>query len=216
MRAQVSVNISSGIYGTGTFKFYGEQDSYSQIYNGIEPATVQYLPYANSYYTFTYKWVSDSPSDTPPSVGSHADFDGYSLEQAAPAQYMLGGGGPQVSGSYSWNTTFNTEGPIWGGTGSNPYYGMSFTWPHSTDTPNVTIGGQLYFVRGVVVGGGTVSLDGSGNTIITASVLNAQAAMIQTPISAVGGGSGTIRVTNYGTMTCYLGVSQIGSLPVTG
>src|SRR5579871_3662109 len=52
-RSSVEASISGGLYGSGTFKFFGETDNYNkEAY--ISPDAYSYNGYVEAYYTLTY------------------------------------------------------------------------------------------------------------------------------------------------------------------
>jgi hypothetical protein len=220
-RSQISVTIPSSptmIYGGGTFKFYGEPDALISDWFGNCPTTVTSNAYVHTYYNFTYKWVSDSPSDIPPPVGSQGVLDGYSLTQGSLGQYQFTGySGGQTAGQASWSIYFNSNMKVF-----TPVFGPNFhmasvpEWPASTDSPIVAVGSSLFFITPEILGGGSTYLDANGNTVLTASILNSQNMLISTPTIPVNNASGFEGWQNGGTTARYVGGATLFGLPITG
>ena len=216
----VSVTIPSGstmIYGSGTFSFFGENDTYSKKFLCANPGTVTYNPWCSSYYTYTYQWVSDSPTDVPPAVSTPGEVLGYSLEQGGVGQnfeWNPTGGYVRTLGTWSGNLAFNSQGDVFGGTGESPYSALGIYWPTLSDSPTVTIGSSLFYVRPENLGGGSVTTDANGYTILIASVLNSQSIELSTPLSYNNPVSSSFFVFDTGTTTCYKGGTELLGLPI--
>lgn len=206
---------STMIYGDGTFTFYGEQSQMWPTYNG-GPGTFADQNYLNSYYEFKFRWVSDSPSDVPPSLTTSVEAFGYALERAENLFYLHAlFGGPWTVGINSISMCFPVYGPVWSVPGQTNFdINYPYTWPQSggldvkITVPNI----GLMYVRPQTVGGGGLSLDGNGDTIATISVLNSMTQTFSIPVSTVGG----ITVGMYvkGFFSCYKSVTEMLDLPV--
>lgn len=204
------------IYGSGTFPFYGEQCQMKPTYSG-GATTWAHQDYLDSYYEFKFKWVSDSPSDTPPSLTTSVAAYGYSLERAVNVFFSHAlNGGPWSFGMWSISMTFPIYGPVWQSSGPTNTFGATVnnSWPQSggsditVNVPNI----GLMYIRPQVVGGGGLSLDGSGNTIATISVLNSMVQEFSIPITTTYGIS--IGVYVEGDFSCYKTVTQMLGLNV--
>jgi len=220
MRVAVTATIPSSptmIYGSGSFQFFGESDSYNTSFLANYPLTQDYHGYVHAYYTYKYQWVSDNAGDVPPDPNQDLQLSGYSLTRCPQiADYQFAGfGGPNTIGMLSWSVWFNSNihvfSPTW------PSFGHSITapaWPASTDSPVAMVGGSLYFITPEILGGGPVTIDPSGNTIITVSVLNVQQLNESTPIFPNSPTAVLEGWNIYGSTTRYAGGSQINGLPI--
>jgi len=208
-------SVSSDIYGVGPFTFYGESDQYHDNTLCGESTLYTYTASANNYYSFKFQWVSDSPSDTPPSPNQAIGAVGYSLESGGGGQFSYLN---PVYKTGNWSFLWDSQGPSL----SPPYSpfspATSCAWPVAGGANQVTVtnNGVLLYVRPVALGGVTVTLDGSGNTIGTMSVLNAQSILMVTQFSPYGNPSNvTALVYDNATMFGYLACAEIGGLKVT-
>jgi hypothetical protein len=210
----LSVTIPSGsyaIYGTGTFKFFGEPDTFStQISSTAYSFLFTFDPSVISYYTYVYLWVSDAPTDIPPTPGSSQEVTGYALQRATNLE-TVGIGMAGSSATYSSDALFNSVGPTWSGGGS-PYTGFSNLWPKPTDSPIVSISSKNYYVRPVFVGGGPVSINGSGQTIVTISVGNFQSVDYATNVTA--NPNLLMELNSTSQTACYIAGSEVSGLPI--
>ena len=219
-RATVSATIPSSpsmIYGSGVFQFHGESDSYNTSFLATYPLTQDYHGWAHSYYKYVYQWVSDSPTDVAPSPNQSLQLSGYSLT-ASPGLFdyqFAGFGGPNTIGMLSWSVWFNSNihifSPTW------PSFGHSITtqaWPALTDSPIALVGSTPYLITPEVLGGGPVTIDGSGNTIITVTVLNSEQMNETTPIFPNSPTAVLEGWNIYGSTTRYAAGTQINGLPI--
>jgi len=209
---------STMIYGSGTFKFYGEQSHMKPEYNG-GPGTFADQNYLNSYYEFKFKWVSDSPSDVPPSVTTSVEAFGYNLEKVDSSFfYHAIWGGPWTIGINSIHHGFPVYGPTWSVPGQTGYGTMppgdNLHWPQSGGL-DITItfpGIGLMYVRPQTIGGGTLAYV-NGDLIATINVLNSMEQNFSIPISSPGGGI-TVGAYLESTFSCYKSVTRMLGLPV--
>ncbi len=213
MRTTKSATVTGGLYGSGTFSFFGEKDAFSQDVFVPYPGTIIGVnAYVNAYYTFTYKWVSDAPGDTPPAVGSQPGAQGYFLErvdgvaEGQTARY-------NVTYDYTAACLFNSQnGNTF--TGSvGPTGGWSDNWPKSAGSGIVSVGGVLFFVSPQILPSATITLDGSGNTIATITTLNSETLQLSSSITLGPPMSGLL-IHNTATLENYVAASTIGGLAV--
>jgi hypothetical protein len=225
---QVSVPISSGIHGTGTFQFYGQTMATSAAYLGSlagdgAEVTVGFQGSVAAYYTFVYQWASDSPSDVPPSPGEgELGVNGYNLARVASCGEVGDNGatynGCSIFGYFAMlqGPTYNLSPGVYNGrpwpvTSQGP--GSNYGSPPSTNNVSFSTpaGANLFAVIPFDVGSADISLS-SGTTYATI----AYAANFQC-FQFLGGtwmDTESFDVNAGGSSESYIGCSQIGGLPV--
>jgi len=216
-RSLINVTINTGpykqeIYGTGTFPFYGEND-YLAGQGSSGSGLFTYNSYTNSYYQFVYKWVSDSPSDVPPSPNQNIGALGYQLSRVQ---------------SYGCNITTSGTTYLQNWTGSIVFLTAQLTVPYSSAAPPkaypnaqttahdlVSLNSQLYVLSAKNVGGASISLTNGVTYATITNSLNDMSGNWAVNFGSNGNGPGSYTVICGTQTTSYVGPALIGALPIT-
>ena len=170
--------------------------------------------WVNAYYNFTYKWVADSLSDVPPGVGSTPGAYGYALRTGSVSTYLSGGGPVTGATTYqAWYNLLPTHSATYVSPSGGYYMGGALNIPAPGASPTITVGGVTYYVAMGALGGGTVTINGSGDHVISFPVLNSQRGLWNSNFTSIGpsGGGMLFQAAN---LTEFIGVATIGDIPV--